>query len=87
VDGIRAAVVTYIVDELAPQRHADELTDATNLIEEEIIDSLGIFSVVGFIEERFGVAIDPEDVTIENFETIDAIASLIATRLGLGTAP
>lgn len=56
------------------------LTDDTRLIEEEIIDSLGIFLVVGFVKERFGVEVDPEDVTLENFATVDAIVSLVDPR-------
>ena len=53
------------------------LTDDTRLIDDEVIDSLGIFLMVGFIKERFGVDVEPEEVTIENFETVNAIAQLV----------
>jgi acyl carrier protein len=84
---VRDATTAYILDELAPTTDADELTGSTNLIEEEILDSLGIFAVVAFIEEKFGIEVDPEDVTIDNFETVDAICDLVARRLTPGTAP
>lgn len=84
---VRDATAAYILDELAPTTDADELTGSTNLIEEELLDSLGIFAIVAFLEERFGVEIDPEDVTIDNFETIDAICELVARRRSPGTAP
>jgi acyl carrier protein len=54
-----------------------ELTDDTPLIEEEIIDSLGIFLLLGFMKEHFGVEVDPEDVTLENFSTVNTIVALI----------
>lgn len=54
-----------------------ELTDETRLVEEEIIDSLGIFLLLGFIKEQFGVEVDPEDVTLENFATVNAIVALV----------
>jgi len=56
------------------------LDDDTLLVEEEIIDSLGIFLLLGFIKERFGVDVDPEDVTMENFSTIRAITSLVEKK-------
>lgn len=58
------------------------LTDETRLVEEEIIDSLGIFLLLGFIKENLGVEIDPEDVTLENFASVNAIASLVERKRG-----
>lgn len=56
------------------------LDDDTLLVEEEIIDSLGIFLLLGFIKERFGVEVDPEDVTMENFATVRAITTLVEKK-------
>ena len=49
----------------------------TLLIEEKIIDSMGVVELLAFIEETFGVEVDLEDLTIENFATIKEIAGLI----------
>lgn len=56
-----------------------DLNEETLLVENEIIDSLGIFLLLGFIKERFGVEVDPEDVTLDNFATINAVAELVET--------
>ena len=56
------------------------LDDETLLVEDEIIDSLGIFLLLGFIKERFGVEVDPEDVTMENFATVRAITNLVEKK-------
>ncbi len=37
---------------------------------------------MSFIEERFHVTIDEEEVTIDNFETLDAICALVDSKLG-----
>ena len=76
------AIRTYIVQEFLRGDAPDDLEGTTYLIEEEILDSLGIFSLVSFIEERFGVTIDEEEVTIDNFETLDAICALVDSKLG-----
>jgi len=52
------------------------------LIEEEIIDSLGIFVLISLMEEQFNIKINPDEVMLDNFETIDTIKSLVMSKLG-----
>ncbi len=73
---IKQAVREQVISEFMDGQ-GDKLTDETRLVEEEIIDSLGIFLMLGFIKERFGIEVDPEDVTLENFASINAIVDLI----------
>ncbi len=70
-DALREHIIAEFMD------GQGSLDDDTALIEQEIIDSLGIFILLGFITERFGVEIDPEDVTLDNFGSINAIAVLV----------
>lgn len=74
------ALKEFITQEFLQGRPQTQLDDDTNLLEEEIIDSLGIFLLLGFIQEKFGVAIDPEDVTLDNFETVGTIAELVQQK-------
>ncbi|MGH9185760.1 MAG: acyl carrier protein [Acidimicrobiales bacterium] len=53
------------------------LTADYPLIDNDVVDSLGIFEIVAFLESRYGVEVDDEDLVPENFETIAAIARLI----------
>jgi acyl carrier protein len=76
---IREAIRVQISEEFLDGRRT-ELTDETRLVEEEIIDSLGIFLLLGFIKDRLGVEVAPEDVTLENFASVNAIASLVERR-------
>ena len=45
------------------------------------IDSVGMMSLVLFIEEEWQVAVPPEDVVLENFQSIAAIESYLRTRV------
>ncbi|MEH2283893.1 MAG: acyl carrier protein [Nostoc sp.] len=58
------------------------LDNESLLIEEEIIDSLGIFVLISFIEEQFHIKINPDEVLLDNFENIDTIKSLVMSKLG-----
>jgi acyl carrier protein len=60
---------------------AIELTDEFPLIEQRVLDSLRLYRVVAFIEQRFGVTVADEDLVFENFATIAAIGRLVRCRL------
>ena len=47
------------------------------LLEEGIIDSLGLQQIITFIEQQFKITIDDDDLMPENFESVNAIAALI----------
>lgn len=51
-----------------------------NLVHSGIIDSLGILTLINFLEQQFNAAIEPEDVVLENFETIQDICNLVQLR-------
>ena len=51
-----------------------------NLVHAGIIDSLGILTLINFLEQQFKADIQPEDVVLENFETIQTIANLVQLR-------
>jgi len=51
--------------------------ETTELIEEGIIDSMGLMQIVTYIESQTGLRVSDDDVTPENFETVAAIGQLV----------
>lgn len=70
----------FIVAELGWTGAAGELTDDYPLIDNDVLDSLGIFQVVTFLEEDLGVTVADEDLVPANFATIGAITRLASRR-------
>ena len=58
------------------------LDDETPLIEEGYVTSLQAVELVMFLEERFQVQIDPEEVNEEDFHSLNTIADLVERKLG-----
>jgi acyl carrier protein len=54
----------------------------TDIIAEGLIDSLGIFKLIAYVEEAFAVTIEPDEVLLENFQTLRALRNLIVKKLG-----
>lgn len=74
------SIKRFIVNNLNFRGTADQLTSDYPLMEREAIDSMGIFQLVGFIEDEYGIEIVDEDLTPENFASIEAIASLVQRK-------
>jgi acyl carrier protein len=75
------ALTGFIAKEIISQQDGPTLQPDDSLLEESLIDSLGIMRLVLFIEQEYEVAIPAAEVTVENFETIRAIAAYLATNL------
>jgi len=56
----------------------EELKRETPLLSSGILDSLNLFMLISHIEDEIGVAIEPDDVTPENFATLSAICNLVS---------
>jgi acyl carrier protein len=57
-----------------------ELDD--DLLNQGIVDSMGILQVVNFMEEKFGVRISDEEITPENFRSLRVLSELVAQKSG-----
>ena len=79
---IKDAIRRFIVQELIRDGGERELADTHPLIEQGIIDSFGIMALLGFLEEKFSVQIQSEELMPEYFESIATIADLVSRKAG-----
>lgn len=49
----------------------------TDLVDEGLLDSLEIVTIIASIEETFGIEIDPEDIDPDNFQSAEAMWDMI----------
>jgi len=78
---IKEKLKNYIQKEFLYDKPELIIDDETLLIEEDIIDSLGIFVLISFLTDNFQVKIKPEEVVVENFATLDTITELVISKL------
>ena len=64
-----------------------KVADDDNLLESGIIDSLGVLELVTFMQQEFSVTVEDEDLTPENFQTIECMASFVARSLASQSGP
>ena len=78
-DQIRNFILTGLDSKLT----ADVLTDNYPLLETEAIDSLAVFAIVQFLEDEFGVEVGDDDLVIDNFASIEAMAKMVHGKQGM----
>lgn len=61
---------------------ASELSDSGSLLELGIIDSTGVLELVGFLEETFAIAVEDDDLTPDNLDSIDNLVNYIQKKNG-----
>jgi acyl carrier protein len=51
---------------------------------EGVVDSLGVFTIVGFVESQFKVPLEDQELTTDNFGSVRALAKLVVSKLQTG---
>lgn len=79
VDDVKAVVV----ETLGVDPQAAELLDSGTPLLGSLpeLDSMAVLELVLALEDRFGIAIDGEDVTADVFETLGSLTAFVDDRL------
>lgn len=75
-------LASFFVQEGTGREAAITVAPDTDIVGEGLVDSLGIFKLIAFVEETFKVTIEPDEVLLENFQTLRALRNLIVKKLG-----
>ncbi len=55
----------------------EDFDEETDLFDNDILDSLTLVMLIGQIEEKFGIFIPEEVVSVKNFSTVNAMVNVI----------
>lgn len=66
--------IIEIIKEIKPGAVIDK---STKLVEDKVLDSLAMISLVAELSDEFDVEITAQDIVPENFATVQAIADMI----------
>jgi acyl carrier protein len=76
---IKGKVKTYILQ--AVHAENEKIQNDSLIFKEGYIDSMGFILMIVFIEKEFDIKTDDEDLTQDNFESINAITDYISRKL------
>lgn len=77
---IRRALRAFILENFLPGEDPETLEDSTLLVSSGIVPSLALLELVTFIEDSYGVELEPDDLGVERMDSVDALVALVAER-------
>lgn len=72
--------ILNILEELKP---GEDYRESNSFIDDGLLDSFDILSLVNMLEETYNITIDGLDIVPENFVGIEAIISLVEKSKGV----
>lgn len=78
VNGIREAVRSFISSAI----DIAQFDDDDNLFERGIVNSLFAVQLMTFVEKKFALEVDVDDLDIENFKSVNATTAFVARKNG-----
>ena len=76
----------YVTENFLYMRKNKDLADDDSLLRTGVISSLGMMELVGWVEETFGVVVDPAEITEQNFDSLSNIARFVSAKRSLSAA-
>jgi acyl carrier protein len=71
----------YLLSEMAVDRDKKSLASDEDLLEQGIIDSLGIMKLILHMESAFGIKISDDDVVPENFQRLNSMVKFVENKM------
>ncbi|WP_025847262.1 acyl carrier protein [Paenibacillus ehimensis] len=78
----RALIRQFIEQNMSAFKDADELGDTDNIFEKGFVTSIFAMRLLDFIENKFGIQVPDEDITLINFSSVDRMIGLVGKVRG-----
>lgn len=85
LDAIQSALREFIYTQFPTARNR-ALGDEDSLLDQSVIDSMGVLEIVTFIENQFDVVLTDDDLLSDHFDSIRSMAALVYQKLLEGAA-
>ncbi len=77
----RDSLLKYLQNDLAMP--VDSVDDNTALFSDGFLDSFSVGDLLMFLEENGGFAVEPEEVIVENIDSINRILNYVERKCGV----
>ena len=77
VDKIRQQLREFILETFLFGDNSEQFSDSDSFMEKGIIDSTGVLELTAFLEEKYGVTVEDEELVPANLDSIDNLIGFI----------
>jgi acyl carrier protein len=82
LDTIRKELRAFILETYLFGDESEPFGNAESFMDKGIIDSTGVLELVSFLEEKYGIKVDDEEMIPANLDSIDNLAAFVQRKAG-----
>jgi acyl carrier protein len=79
-DNTKSILKGFITESFLPSAGLDAFEDSDSFMEKGIIDSTGVLELLEFIEEKFAIKVEDEEVIPDNLDSLEKLVSFIVRK-------
>ena len=83
LDNIKSALKAFLLESIMPVAKVNSFEDDDSFMEKGILDSTGVLELVGFIEDKWAIRVESEELVPENLDSLSKLTLFIERK----TAP
>ncbi len=73
----------FVMEQFLKDSSEQTLGDDASFLEEGIIDSVGVLELVAFLEEKFGLTVEDEELSPENLDSLARLVDYVDSKLAV----
>jgi acyl carrier protein len=81
---LKSELRQFIVENFLYGQDDDDFKDNVSFLDKGLIDSTGVMELVSFIEEKYGLAVDDEELIPDNFDSIEKLSAFMTKKMNNG---
>lgn len=81
VPNIEQQLRRFIIDNFLFGQAGDGLSNYESLLDHGIVDSTGVMELVAFLEEKYGITIQDQEVIPDNLDSINKLVKFLERKL------
>ena len=71
----------FIINNFILEDKKDNLDENISLYESRIVDSTGVLEVVDFLEEKFGIKIEDDELVPDNLDSVKKMSEFVQRKI------
>lgn len=77
---VTTEIRSFVVERFLFGQGGESLANDDSFLERGIVDSTGVLEIVTFLEEKFGIKVQDEELVPDNLDSIARIAAFVARK-------
>lgn len=71
----------FVIDSFIFGSGHDDLSNDDSFLEKGLVDSLGILSLVTFVQDKYSISVENEELVTDNWDSVSRIATFVQRKL------